>query len=159
MVPLGVLSSVLPRAMVVADTRDEFVIVPHHPDRLRRPGVRSVVYAGERFQQALAWNVFRTLELLTPAFWMRSFQARLFGQAVSPAPQTAQVTLWQSLALPPARRLDGERPHAFADVIIETEHAVWTLVPASNHDLGESDGPLCRLLEAGAWRAGVRHHY
>lgn len=159
MLPSRVLSSVLPRTLILADTRDEFVVVPHHPDRLRRPGVRPVVHTRERFQQALVWNVFRTLELVTPAFWTRLFQARLFRQPLAPAPQIAQVALWRSLAVPPSRRLDGERPHAVADVVIETEHAVWTLLVASNHDWEGSDGPLCRLLEAGAWLAGVRHHY
>ena len=159
MLPFGVLSPVLPRDMVLSDTRDEFVVVPHHPDRLRRPGAQRPAHVRERFQQALAWNVCRTLELLTPALWMRSFHARLFRQPVAPAPQIVQVTLWRSLELPPTRRLDGECPHAFADVTIETEHAVWTLLVASNRDREGSDGPLCRLIEAGAWLAGVRHHY
>jgi hypothetical protein len=157
--PLEVISRPLPSKMVLADTRDELVIVPHHPDRLRRPGVRPAAHARERAQQALVWNVFRTLELVTPAVWMRSFQARLFRQPVTPAPQIAKVALWQPLVLPPACRLDGGRTDAFADVTIETEHAVWTLLVSSNHDWDDSDDPLCRLIEAGAWLAGTRHHY
>jgi hypothetical protein len=44
---------------------DRFVIAQHHPDRLRRP-VAVAAVSDERFQQALLWNISRTLELLTP---------------------------------------------------------------------------------------------
>ncbi len=43
---------------------------PHHPDRLRvfnrgARGLRGPV------EVALTWNVFRTLELVSPAVWLR----------------------------------------------------------------------------------------
>jgi hypothetical protein len=139
------------------DDRDRFVIAPHHPDRLRRPIVIGT--ADERFQQALIWNIFRTLELLTPSFWLRRFHIRLTGEPSLVPPQIARVPLWEHLPLPPIQRIDGERPDVVADVVIETEHAVWTLIADSaRNDLSDSH-LTAAVVDAGAWFAGARQHF
>jgi hypothetical protein len=139
------------------DDRDRFVIAPHHSDRLRRPDVGGT--ADERFQQALIWNIFRTLELLTPSFWLRRFHIRLTGEPSVVPPQIARVHLWERLPLPPIQRIDGERPDVVADVVIETEHAVWTLIADSaRNDLSDSY-LTAAVVDAGAWFAGARQHF
>ena len=51
-----------------------------------------------------------------------------------------------------------------ADVLIETEHAVWTLMVVGDDmsrlegDAGASD-PIARLIDAGSWFAGTRDYY
>jgi hypothetical protein len=141
------------------DTRDRLVIASHHPDRLRRPEPSPAAVADERFQQALIWNVFRTLELVTPSFWLRRFHLRLTGESSVVPPQIARVRLWQRLPLPPSQRIDGDRPDVIADVVIETEHEVWTLVVESaRNQLLETD-QAAALVDAGGWFAGARHHY
>ena len=139
--------------------RDRFVIAPHHPDRLRRPLVSLVAASDERFQQALVWNIFRTLELVTPSFWLRRFHIRLTGEASLLPPQIARVHLWQHLSLPPIQRIDGERPDLVADVVIETEHSVWTLVAAAARDGLIDSEKAAAVVDAGAWFAGARQHY
>ena len=67
------------RSHVTHNDRDRFVIAPHHPDRLQRPVVSLATASAERFQQAVIWNIFRTLEFLTPSFWLRRFHIRLTG--------------------------------------------------------------------------------
>ena len=63
--------------VVLDNTRDRLIVWPHHPDQLRRPASRPGALHADNLQHALAWNVFRTLELLPPAFWLRRLQARL----------------------------------------------------------------------------------
>src|SRR5690349_4233423 len=141
------------------DHREQFVIAPHHPDRLRRPAAAAGLSADERFQQAAAWNVFRTLELVSPSFWLRRLHTRLTGDAPVVPPQTVRVHMWTRLPLPPIQRIDGERPDVLVDVLIETEHAVWTLVTDL---LGRNliDGEVtAAIVDAGAWFAGRRRHY
>lgn len=58
------------------DSRTEFVVAPHHPDRLRRPLPTLVAPGHDAFRHALTWNVFRTLELISPPFWLRRFHLR-----------------------------------------------------------------------------------
>ena len=140
------------------DDRERFVIAPHHPDRLRRPAVSLGAADDERFQQALAWNICRTLELVSPSSWLRRFHIRLTGEPSVVPPQIARVHLWPHLPLPPIQRIDGERPDVVADVLIETEHAVWTLVSQSaKNDLADSD-QTAAVVDAGAWFAGARQN-
>jgi hypothetical protein len=149
----------------IEDVRDQIIIAAHHPDCLHRPPLHAGALPDARLEQAFVWNVFRSLELLPPAFWLRRLHARLGAQTFPPAPQIVRVHLWKPLALPPAQRIDGARANVVADVTIDTEHAVWTLMlagdrdtPLLNGDIGEGD-PIARVIDAAAWRAGVRKHY
>lgn len=140
------------------DDRDRFVIAPHHPDRLRRPGVR-LGSSNERFHQALLWNIFRTLELVAPSFWLRRFHVRLTGTPPPVPAQVVGVQLWRHLPLPQIQRIDGERPVVVADLVIETEHAVWTVIAESaGRDVLDSEAAAA-VVDAGAWFAGVRQHH
>jgi hypothetical protein len=144
--------------------REQIVIAPHHRDCLRRPSPRLGAIDDDRFGQTLLWNVFRTLELLPPAFWLRRLQARLHMDPVPGAPHTVGVDLWRALALPPAHHVDGVRPDVVADVVIETEHAVWTLM-LSGEDLRHSQAESAtgdvasQLIDATSWHAGTRGCY
>jgi hypothetical protein len=149
-------------AWPAGDARNELVIVPHHPDRLRWPPAHASALSYERFQQTLTWNVFRTLELLPPAFWLRRLHARLFGHAPSAAPHVVCVHLWRPLQLPLDQRLDGYQPDVTIDVAIETEHALWALMVANNgrHRIEDASGEcLARAIDAVRWRAGSRSSF
>lgn len=141
--------------------REQVVIAPHHPDHLRRPAPRPEAVENERFRQTILWNAFRTFELLPPAFWLRRLQARLQMNWFPAAPQMVRVHLWRPLTLPPTHHHNGVRPDVVADVMIETEHAVWTLM--SGDDLRrriEGDPATgdfaALLLDATSWYAGTR---
>jgi hypothetical protein len=146
----------------VEDVYGDIVIVPHHPDRLRRPSPGAGAHDEEHFIHALTWNVFRTLELLPPAFWLRRLHACLSGDAPGAAAQTVDVTLWRELLLPPARRIDGARPAIVADVVIETEYAVWAFLTATAWDTRWFEGDpgqadiSARMIAAASWLAGTR---
>jgi hypothetical protein len=71
--------------------RQQIVITPHHTDRLRRPPARPDAIENERFRQTLLWNIFRTFELLPPAFWIRRLQARLHVDWFPAARERAEV--------------------------------------------------------------------
>ena len=90
--------------VVLDNTRDRLIVWPHHPDQLRRPASRPGALHADNLQHALAWNVFRTFELLPPAFWLRRLQARLqSAPSFEAAPQIVRVELWRALPLPPAQ--------------------------------------------------------
>lgn len=143
---------------------DRFVIAPHHPDRLRRPRPDPGDVAEMRHLHAATWNAFRALELLPPAFWLRRLQARLVGEPLTRAAEIVDIHLWYPLSLPPACRIDGGRPDVHADVVIETEHAVWTLLVCPRRcqcvdGAGEWCDPAAPLVRAGGWHAGSRQHF
>jgi hypothetical protein len=132
--------------------REQIVIAPHHPDRLRRPPVRPGAVGDDRFSQTLLWNIFRTFELLPPAFWLRRLYARLHVGWLPAAPETVRVDLWRALTPPPIQRLDGAKPRVMADAIIETEHAVCTLMLDGDRDADAA----ATLIAATSWHAGTR---
>src|SRR5688500_17187292 len=49
----------------------EFILLDHHPDLSRWPEARPGLVEAENRRAALTWNVFRTLELIAPTFWLR----------------------------------------------------------------------------------------
>jgi hypothetical protein len=140
---------------VPQEDRELFIVTPHHPDRLRRPAVHPGTASECRFQHALLWNTFRTLELIAPWFWLRRFHLRLTGHATLVPPQILRVHLWHPLPLPPIQRIDGGRSALTADVVIETEHAVWTLAAEPTVCLADGE-TAAAMVDAGSWFAGVR---
>ena len=49
-----------PLSAALAMAREQILIAPHHPDRLRRPPARPGAIESDRFHQALLWTIFRT---------------------------------------------------------------------------------------------------
>jgi len=136
-----------------------FVVWPHHPDMLRRPATSGTE---GRVTQALTWNMFRTAELLPPAFWLRRLNASLGIALPRPAPVTARVQLWMRLPVPPAHGL-SLRDTVDVDVMIETEHDVWAMLVcdddvASSHAETGIDR-LAMMAYAASWYAGRRQCY
>jgi hypothetical protein len=144
---------------VTDEVRAAFVIAPHHPDRLRRPLPAGIAAGDDPFRHALTWNVFRTLELIAPSFWLRRLHVRLTGAASLLAPQVVSVRLWPELSLPPIRRIDGTRAGVVADVVIETEHDVWTILVPPDRSVETIATDAADVLDAGGWLAGRRSHH
>jgi hypothetical protein len=136
-----------------------FVVWPHHPDVLRRPAAGGTDAC---VTQALTWNIFRTAELLPPAFWLRRLNASLGIAPPSPAPITASVQLWMPLPTPPGHGLSPQDAVA-ADVVIETEHGVWGML-VSDDDVALRHGEtgtdrVAMMAYAASWYAGRRPCY
>lgn len=136
-----------------------FIVWSHHPDSLRRPGASSDVPSTT---QALTWNVFRTLELLPPAFWLRRLSVALGLAPAKPAPQTVTVRLWTALPLPPG--VDARLGQSIdVDVLIETESAVWAVRVCDRVDVepagDRGSEPIAMLAGATSWYARRRACY
>jgi hypothetical protein len=145
-----------------------FFVSPYHPDLLRLPSGGPVVDRHDRLRHALTWNVFRTLEQIAPSAWMRPLVAALGGLAdeYSSAPHVCRVTTWQLLEPAPEARLRrGRRTPVRADVIIDTDDTVVSLVIPTVTELtttvlsDTADGGLHDLIEATSFFAGTRAAY
>ncbi len=141
----------------------EFILLDHHPDLSRRPEAKPGLVDIENRRAALTWNVFRTLELIAPAFWLRRFRARLdVLTAQEPAERTLSVRLWADLPTPGERRL---RDPVMVDALIETDTAVYGVMTFAGSDLPFGDStrarpdPILRVIDAVSWYAGARDCY
>jgi hypothetical protein len=148
----------------IPTTLDCLAVWPHHPDRFRRPACRPDRLRADLATHGLTWNLFRTFELLPPAFWLRRFHARMQNaDTLGRAPVTARISLWCNLPPSPQQAV-GPCP-VVADVVIETEHAVWTLMTTYGADIAWSDmheanlDPVGRMIDAGVWLAGRRDYF
>ena len=141
----------------------EIILFEHHPDLLRRPAARPGLAAADDGCAALTWNVFRTLELVAPAFWLRRFRARLIGQpGIESGSRSLTVRLWPTLSTPPGRPQDGP---IWVDAIVESETAVYGVMAFDETDVSLGDTTLAapdsvlRTIDAVSWYAGVRDCY
>jgi hypothetical protein len=77
------------------------------------------------------------------------------------APQTVRVDLWRPLTLPPTHHLDGARSNVVADVMVETENAVWALM-LGDHDPrhvvsdAQTIDSAALVIDCASWYAGTR---
>jgi hypothetical protein len=136
-----------------------FVVWPHHPDMLRRPAPSGM---DRSVTQALTWNIFRTAELLPPAFWLRRLNASLGIAPPRPAAVTANVKLWMQLPVPPRHGLSSR--HAVdADIVVETEHDVWAMLVCDNDiaspHVDSGIDRVAMMAYAASWYAGRRQCY
>jgi hypothetical protein len=128
--------------------------------RCPAPRIGSVL--DDRVCAALTWNVFQTLALVAPSFWVRRLRARLVGLGtVDRVPLEVEVTTWERLGRLSASA-DPEAPQA--DVLIETEHAVFGLMTLYRTDLSARGGGtlgdrVLQLIDGVSIRAGVRDCY
>lgn len=141
----------------------EFILLDHHPDLSRRPEARPGLIDAESRRAALTWNVFRALELIAPAFWLRRFRARLDAlTSLEAGSASLSIRLWAVLPTPGDRwRQEPIR----VDALIETDAAVYGVMTLVGSDVELSDSTLARpdtilrLIDAVSWYAGARDCY
>jgi hypothetical protein len=141
----------------------EFILLDHHPDLSRRPEAKPGLVDIENRRAALTWNVFRTLELIAPAFWLRRFRARLDTlTSLEPGGGSLSVRLWAVLPTPNERR---HLEPVCVDALIETDTAVYGVMTFAGSDLELKDSTLARpdailrVIDAVSWYAGARDCY
>jgi hypothetical protein len=141
----------------------EFILLDHHPDLSRKPEATPGLIDAANRGAALAWNVFRTLELIAQAFWLRRFRARLdVLTSLEPVDRSLSVRLWANLPTPSERR---HREPVCVDALIETDSAVYGVMAFAGSDLEFGDSTLARpdailrVIDAVSWYAGARNCY
>jgi hypothetical protein len=140
----------------------EFIVRSHDPARGRCPAPRIGRVLDDRVCAALTWNVFQTLAMVAPSFWLRRLRARLFGiDAIDPVPLDASIDFWMPVG---ARAAAAGAGTPRADVLIDTQHAVFGLMTLFEDDVplpaAEAHGDrLLQLIDALSAHAGVRDAY
>jgi hypothetical protein len=140
----------------------EFILLDHHPDLSRRPEAKPGHVDADNRRAALTWNVFRTLELIAPAFWLRRFRARLDAlTSIEGGDSGMCVRLWVTLPMRERWRQEPVR----VDALIETDSAVYGVMTLDGADVELGDSTLARpdailrLTDAVSWYAGARDCY
>src|SRR5690349_1768862 len=78
-------------------------------------------------EDAVTWNVFRSLRQITPDAWLPALWQRAFPSIACPADLNAVVKLWESIPPPLGLLAGGDEGSSEIDVVIETPTWVWFL--------------------------------
>ena len=148
---------------VTTPCANEFILLDHHPDLARRPDTRPGRVEGDTRRTALTWNMFRTLELIAPTFWLRRFRARLgLFTTLNPGTSSLSVRLWVNL---PAPAVACSREPVHVDALIDTDTTVYGVMAFNDRDLEPGDttaarpDAVLRVIDAVSGYAGIRDCY
>jgi len=117
----------------------DFILLGHDPDLSRRPDAKPGLIDAENRRAALTWDVFRTLELIAPTFWLRRFRARMdILTTLQSGVWSLSVRLWALLPTPAGR---GRSEPVCVDTTLARPDAIL------------------RVIDAVSWYAGTRDCY
>lgn len=151
---------------VFDDFRDNLIIDRYDPVFVTMPGAKIEHLRSENSEDALTWNVFRSLRQIAPACWFPRLFARAFGREFEMPSQVVSVRLWPTVSPPPALRLfQKDEGESEIDVLIETDYTVWFIEAKYKSDVSErtTSSPerdqVLRNIDVGSWYAGARDFY
>lgn len=116
-------------------------------------------------EDAVTWNVFRSLRQIAPADWLPTAWRRAFPSLEPPADVIATVKLWESVRPPLGLLADGDEGASEIDVVVESAAWVWFIEAKYRSDIstGTTTRPerdqVLRNLDVGTYYAGVRPFY
>jgi len=119
----------------------------------------------ENSEDAVTWNVFRSLRQIDPSEWLPSLWRTAFPNAPVPADKDATVYLWLEVIPPPALRKIADEGPTEVDVVIEAPSWVWFLEGKLRRDIstGTTTRPrrdqVLRNIDVGTYYSGVRPFY
>jgi hypothetical protein len=148
---------------VAADFRDNLIIDRYDPvfADMRANKIKHLRSANS--EDAVTWNVFRSLRQISPAVWLPVLWRQAFPLlAQYPDSNAAIVDLWKSVPPPLGLLATGDEGHSEIDVIIESASWVWFIEAKYRSDisLGTTTRPerdqVLRNIDVGSYYAGVR---
>jgi hypothetical protein len=154
------------RGVIVSDDfRDNLIIDKYDPvfTDMRASKLKHLRSANS--EDAVTWNVFRSLWQLAPRHWLPALWSKAFPNESDLEDLSATVELWVSVAPPIGLLADGDEGLSEVDVIIQAPTWVWFIEAKYRSDisLGTTTRPdrdqLIRNIDVGSYYAGVRKFY
>ena len=159
----GVLS---PSGVFIAnDFRSNLIIDRHDPVFADMRASKRKHLHSVNSEDAVTWNVFRSLRQIDPAEWLASVWQRAFPSIQIPLDVAATVKLWESVRPLLGLLANGDEGASEIDVIVESASWVWFIEAKYRSDIspGTTTRPerdqVLRYLDVGTYYAGVRPFY
>lgn len=151
---------------VFDDFRDNLIIDRYDPVFAAMRGSKLEHLRSQNSEDALTWNVFRSLRQIDPGHWFpRLFWLSFRAECDIPLDNVC-LRLWPSISPPPALRLfQKDEGDSEIDVLLETEYLVWLIEAKYRSDVRErtTNNPgrdqVLRMIDVGSWYAGTRDFY
>ena len=128
---------------VADDFRDNLIIDRHDPVFADMRASKIKHLRSVNSEDAVTWNVFRSLRQIAPHVWLPALWQRAFPAHACPTDLNAVVKLWQSISPPVGLLASGDEGPSEIDVAIETSTWVWFIEAKYRSDIscGRPQGP------------------
>jgi hypothetical protein len=150
----------------VFDNFRDNLIIDKHDLILKNMRSKKIEHLkSENSEDAITWNVFRTLRQINPALWFTRLFANSFQYDTRDIqkPNMVKIELWKS-KLPPAT-FPGPEGRSEVDIIIENESLVWFIEAKYKSDISQGTtnhatrDQIIRNIDVGIAYAGNRKFY
>ena len=91
----------------------------------------------ENSEDALSWNVFRSLRQISPEAWLNSLADRAFGTEDLSQVDVTTVELWKDVGPPPSLLESGDEGISEIDIVLENPNWVWFIEAKYKSDISE----------------------
>ena len=147
------------------DFRDNLIIDRYDLVFATMRGLKVRHLHSENSEDAVTWNVFRSLRQIDPAVWLPELVQRGL-QGTEPLSAAGTVlSLWLYVSPPPALLAGGDEGKSEIDVVIESPSWVWFIEAKYRSDIetGTKTRPerdqVLRNIDVGSYYAGTRDFF
>src|SRR5438093_5752315 len=150
---------------VAADLRDNLIIDRYNPVFVRMRAAKLKHLRSENSEDAVTWNVFRSLRQIDPAIWLPVLTRLALDSEARLPSDSVSVSLWVPAAPPPGLLEEGDEHASEIDVVIEGTAWAWFVEAKYRSDIatGTTTRPtrdqVLRNIDVGSYYAGVRDFY
>jgi hypothetical protein len=137
---------------VAAEFRDNLIIDRHDPVFASMRASKRRHLRGAGSEDAVAWNVFRSLRQIAPAVWLNDLFTAAFPRHTLSHTEHATVELWKTVEPPPALVIEADEGEMEIDVVIGTPSAVWCIEAKR-----ATREQVLRSIDVASYHAGTRH--
>jgi len=147
------------------DFRDHLIIDRYDPVFALMRASKLKHLRSENSEEAVTWNVFRSLRQIEPLAWLPTLAGIGIPRAKGLRVGEAVVKLWSNVSPPPSLLAGGDEGDSEIDVVIEAPSWVWFVEAKYQSDIstGTTTRPLrdqvLRNRDVGSYYAGVRDFY
>ena len=119
----------------------------------------------EHSEDAVSWNVFRSLRQIDPTIWLPLLCAAGQPPFLLQASASVTVELWRTFAPPPRLLESGDEGDSEIDIVVQSPSWVWFIEAKYKSDISSgtttrpSRDQLLRNIDVGSYHAGVRDFY
>ena len=150
---------------VADDFRDNLIIDRYDPVFTTMRASKLKHLRSENSEDAITWNVFRSLRQIAPDAWLPELTRRGLPDAGSLPSNGVAVSLWTSVDPPVAILADGDEAPSEIDIAIEGPTWVWFIEAKYHSDIRrrtttrQSRDQILRNIDVGSYYAGVRDFF
>ncbi|GHH96877.1 hypothetical protein [Neobacillus kokaensis] len=129
--------------------------------KMRAPKLEAI--RSENSEDAVTWNIFRTLQKIDPELWLPKLFQASFRKLRYDIVQDMKISLWKKFT-PPAGVQNPEGPTE-VDVMLENDHFVWFIEVKYKSDISmktvhdNSRNQILRNIDIGSDYAGKKDFY